>query len=76
MIYLNIKNKWIIVLTIFIGKIFLINTAVHSCEDLKYENAIIWIETQSKTKKKIVVELAETTAQRKQGLQCRNMLRK
>ena len=76
MIYLNIKNKWIIVLTIFIGKIFLINTVVHSCEDLKYENAIIWIETQSKKKIKIVVELAETTAKRKQGLQCRNKLLK
>ena len=60
MIYLNIKNKWKIFLTIFIGNVLLINTSVHSCEDLKYEEAIIWIETQSKTKEKIVVELADT----------------
>ena len=74
MIYLNIKNKWKIFLTIFIGKILLINTSAYSCEDLKYEKAIILIETQSKTKEKIVVELADTSKKRKQGLQCRNKI--
>jgi len=76
MIYLNIKNKWKIFLTIFIGKILLINTSAYSCEDLNYEKAIILIETQSKTKEKIVVELADTTKKRKQGLQCRNKIPK
>ena len=76
MIYLNIKNKWKLFLTIFVGNVLLINTSVHSCEDLKYEEAIIWIETQSKTKEKIVVELAETATKRKQGLQCRNKIPK
>ena len=76
MIYLNIKNKWKIFLTIFIGKILLISTSAYSCEDLKYEKAIILIETQSKTKEKIVVELADTTKKRKQGLQCRNKIPK
>ena len=74
MIYLNIKNKWKLFLTIFIGNVFLINTSVHSCEDFKYQKTIIWIETQSKIKDKIVVELAETTEKRKQGLQCRNKI--
>ena len=73
---MNTKNKWKIFLTIFIWKILLINTSAYSCEDLNYEKAIIWIESQSKTKEKIVVELADTTKKRKQGLQCRNKIPK
>ena len=43
---------------------------------MKYEKSIILIETQSKTKEKIVVELADTSKKRKQGLQCRNKIPK
>ena len=74
MIYLNIKNKWKIFLTIFIGKILLINTSAYSCEDLKYEKAIILIETQSKTKE----NLQETcfSSETKENLQKTNLFAK
>ena len=75
--FLNIKNKSKLLLIIFFSKILIINTSiVFSCEDLKFEKAIIWLESASSIREKITVEIAETILKRKQGLQCRKKLPK
>ena len=75
--FLNIKNKSKLLLIIFFSKILVINTSiVFSCEDLKFEKAIIWLESASSIREKITVEIAETILKRKQGLQCRKQMSK